>query len=166
MHGELAGYLQMAIGLAGIVVTILATPNFLSAANEAKSDGAGPLQLNGFAPAIRLFCIVFVLIVFGFLIAMGLSLTLNSLAVALGAERPFLSASMIVAALISLSVSLTLHIYGKAWTPALIGTATLTAMSLIAAMNSNPVLLWSIAGIGTLVTSALVVLAHHGLLEL
>jgi hypothetical protein len=106
---DVAGYVNMAIGLAGIVVTLLASPSMLEAFSRARSEQLPP-QLAGAGGVVRLASLIFVLLAFTLLVAIGLVVSLSSVASALGATAPVLCSTLLIAALFSLATTLTLYV--------------------------------------------------------
>lgn len=164
MKTELVAYLQMAIGLAGIVVTLMATPSFLDGMYRIRAGEGLPDQFGGIAGGVRVFCIVFVMLVFAFLVVLGLSLALADVAIGLGAARPVLAAALMVAALGVTAATVTLAVYRlNAALPAALATVTLGGMSLLAALDPSPVLFWSALTTGALAMVGAGIFARHGL---
>lgn len=135
---ELSGYVQIVIGIVGIVLTLLTAPSILDAIDALGAGQALPREFAGIGGAIRIFSVVFVLVALVFLVSLGLSITLSTLASGLGAYHPMLCAGMAVGALICFSISITLAALGTPiWVPSLACAVALTILSVVAAADSH-----------------------------
>ena len=166
MSDELNSYMQMAIGLVGILVTVLSSPSFVDGFYKIRAADGLPPQFEGLAGGIRLFCVMFVLLIFGFLVLLGLAMTLTRIAAGMGAARPMLCASFLVAGLTCLAVTATLAAYRSSYAvPAAVSALTLVLLGVASGMSGDTLLLWVTLGVGGLTAVGLGVAAHSGMLD-
>jgi hypothetical protein len=135
---ELSGYIQIVVGVVGIIVTLLAAPSFLDGISKIRKGGTLPPEFDGVGGALRVFAIIAVLLVLLFMVAVGLVVTLSTLTVAMGAVHPHATSACLIAALLFYTVTLTLVAYRQPlWLPAFVGGCWLLAYSLIAALTED-----------------------------
>jgi hypothetical protein len=162
MRQEIAGYLQMIIGAAGIVVTLLTAPALLDAIGQMSGPGSLPDEFTGASGAVRIFSVFFVLFCFCLLVILGLSVTVSTLAKSMGANHPFLTALFTVLAIVTLSITTSFAIMGiRFWVPAFV--ASLSFMWLIFAAATDDDELGNVKGI-TILGSALFLITGLGAL--
>lgn len=160
MNETYLGYINMAVGIAGIVVTCLSAPNILAIGRKLPED---PLSdaLGPFGSGVRSFSIILVLCTFAFLLALGVVMTLVPLAKSLQAIRPVSTCIFLVATLFSCAITMTLHVHqSPLWVPAIIGTMGLGSLAYdSAAIHDSGIgglfglflVLFLISGVGALI---------------
>lgn len=147
LDAQLQGYLNMAIGLGGIVLTILGAPHLIGLKSLIRVEKIEP-NFGAFSESIRNFAATLVLLTFVFLLALGMSLTLIPIARILGAEFPVPTAIFTVGTVFSIALTLTLAIRRIAlWVPGLIGTLALGTFGFVAATQSDITLLGGFFGL-------------------
>lgn len=135
---NLAAYIEIVIGVIGIALTLLTAPDLLKVAGLASVESGVPPELRGAEGAIRLFSVMFVLIVMVFLVLIGTSMLLSNLLERLGACYPFGSALTAVASLIGLAVTITLGLLESSlWVPGFVGTLGLAVVSIVASIDDG-----------------------------
>ncbi len=138
MSTELLGYLNMAIGLVGIVLTALTAPSLLHLGAKIRTE-ALPGEFAGLGAVVRTLSVLLVLTTFMFLLGLGMAMTLTQVTEPLGAARPILTATLIVGALYSAAATCALAIYRNGLAiPGVVGTVGLGAVSFVAALSDEP----------------------------
>jgi hypothetical protein len=147
LDAQLQGYLNMAIGLGGIVLTILGAPHLIGLKTLIPTEKIEP-NFGAFSESIRNFSATLVLLTFVFILALGMSLTLIPIASILGAEFPVPTAIFTVGTVFSIALTLTLAIRRVAlWVPGLIGTLALGTFAFVTATQSDITLLGGFFGL-------------------
>jgi len=145
---EISGYIQIVVGLVGIVLTILTAPALLDAVGQVSSGEGMPAEFSGVGGAIRVFCVLMILFVLVLLVILGLSTTLSALTRALGAKHPFLAALTAVAALVSLAVTVTLGAFESAfWAAGFVGSLGWCVLSFVACRDGEDLKSFSDTGV-------------------
>jgi hypothetical protein len=135
---EISGYIQIVIGIVGIVVTVLTAPAMLDALGNVGGKGALPPEFAGVGGAIRIFSVLFVLIVMILVVLLGLSITISTLAKALGACHPLAVALCTTLGASALAVTITLGVIGSSlWIPGFVGFLGLALCSLTACRDNE-----------------------------
>lgn len=138
MTSEVLGYVNMAIGVVGIVLTVLSAPTLLHLGTNVGTEALPP-ELTGIGGIIRTVAVLLILVVFVFLLALGMALTIATVTTAMGAALPMLTAVLIVAALFSVAATAALAAYRHAlWVPGVIGSLSLATLASVAALSTNP----------------------------
>lgn len=162
MTDAVLNYINIAVGMIGIVVTVLASPSILGLGASIKFEKL-PQELKGFGSGIRLFGILLVLIVFVFILSLGIVLTLIPLASVLGAAQPVLLSVLAVAAIISAAITLALLLlHSPLSLPGIVGTIGLGVLATtagIVADNRAIAILFSVFFFGFAVTGVIAFLA-------
>lgn len=128
---EVQGYVNIVIGAIGIAVTILTAPSLLDTLSHIGGGGAIPKELASVGGAIRIFAVLFILIVFMAVLLFGLSVTLSSVFRAFEAKHPTISAMLCVSSLTALAVTMTLAFLDNIfWVPGFVGTIGLVVAML------------------------------------
>jgi len=141
---DISGYLQIAIGIVGIVLT-LANVRKLVPDIEYFSKGTGaPPELDNLSGFIRVLIVFLLLVLMIFLISFGFSVVLSQAYTSLGAKYPLLSSSMTILSLMALSITFTLAAYKNSfWVPGILGSLASGLLSLIAAVNLDISTFWT-----------------------
>lgn len=161
---EISGYVQIVIGLVGIVVTLLTAPTILDAFGQVTAGQGLPPEFNTVSGAIRIFGVMLVLAILVLLVIIGASITLSTFFKAAGAGHPTFAASALVIGLFGMATSATFGIFrNPLWVPAFVGSFG-ALLSAGAAMGSNDpegevpagiavvfLILFLITGIGALI---------------
>jgi hypothetical protein len=130
-------YINMAVGIVGIVITVLATPAMLGLGASVKLE-ALPHEMKGLGAGLRLFGVLLVLIVFVFILGLGIVLTLIPLATSLGAAQPVLMSVMTVSAILSTAFTFALLLLDNPLSlPGIVGTIGLAVLAVTAGINSD-----------------------------
>lgn len=146
---EIAGYVQIVVGLVGIVLTALTAPAALDALGQISSGSGVPAEFAGVGGAIRVFVVLFVLIALLFLVALGFTITLSTLTRALGGANPLHVSGAIVCALLSFATCATLLVFsGMFWLPAFVGGLVLLIMGFVGANDPDGGDFWGVFGLG------------------
>jgi hypothetical protein len=149
---EISGYVQIVIGIAGIGVTMLTAPASLDAMNRVRIGEGLPSEFGGASGMVRVFAITFAFTVFTFLIGLGLSVTLSTIARAMGAANPMLMSAMMIGALFCLATSGTLAIYRSPFAvPGFVGSVLLVILSCVAALQATSEGFWPTLAFGTVI---------------
>ena len=137
MSADFQGYLNMAIGTAGIVLTILGAPHLIGLSSIISAERIEP-NFGSFTESIRNFAATLVLLSFVFLLARGMTLTIIPISRILGAISPVSTAVLTVDTVFSISLTLTLAIRKVAlWVPGLIGTIGLSTFAFVTATQQD-----------------------------
>jgi hypothetical protein len=162
---EISGYVQIVIGIVGIVLTLLTAPTILDAVGAVSSGGGMPADFAGASGAIRIFAVLTILFVLGLLVVLGAAITLSTLFRALGAHHPVVAAFGITCGTLALAVTATLAILGiRFWVAGFVGTLGLFVVGVVACKDEPELqgvgiaaliglALFLITGLGTLITS-------------
>ena len=131
------GYVNMAIGIAGIALTILSAPHLLGIGKKIPTEDL-PGALNHFGSAIKSFSGILVLFTFMFLLALGMAMTLVPISESLGAINPVSTSVLVIICLIAASISLTLALHRSPLSiPGCIGTLGLGLIAYVTATESD-----------------------------
>jgi len=107
---EISGYIQIVVGVVGIVLTLLTAPSVIDAFGDVASGEGLPPALNSFSGGVRVFAVMLVLCLLVLLVAVGASITLSTLFKAAGATHPILSASCLVLGVLGMAGSASLGV--------------------------------------------------------
>lgn len=130
-------YINMAIGIVGIITTVFATPTILGLGARIKTEEL-PSEMSGFGAGLRLFGVLLVLVVFVFLLALGIVLTLIPLSTDLGAAQPVLTSVLTVASMFSAAVSLALYLLRNSFfLPGVVGSIGLGILACTAGISRD-----------------------------
>jgi hypothetical protein len=120
---ELSGYVQIVIGLVGIIVTLLTAPTILDAFGQLTGGHGLPSEFNSVSGGIRIFAVMVVLAMLVMLVVIGASITLSTLFTAAGAGRPMLAASCVVVGVFGMALCATFGaLQSLLWIPAFVGS--------------------------------------------
>lgn len=146
---EISGYVQIVIGMAGIGVTMLTAPHVFDAASRIRAGEGLPREFSGAAGFVRVFTITFALVVFTFLIGLGLAVTLATVARAMGSAWPMLTASLLIGAVLGIALTATFAIYrSNLAAPAFVGSVLLIVLGMVAALHRDLDGFWGAMGVG------------------
>ena len=163
---DVSGYLQIAIGIVGIVLTLVNVQKLVPDIEQFTKGTGAPPELDNLSGFFRVCIVLTLLLLMLFLIAFGFSVVLSEAYKGLGAKYPQLSAAMTVAALLSLSVSLSLAAYRNSyWISGIVGTLGAGLGAVISAVNPDIGTYWTVATLFTiafLVSGAFTVAARSG----
>ena len=163
---EISGYIQIVVGIIGIVLTLLTAPTILDAFGSIASGKEMPVEFANASGVIRIFCVLFILFILLLLVVMGMAITLSTIFKALGASNPTLASLLGVIGIVSLALTATLAVLGvRFWVPGAVGTLGLFVMSFVACADDDQygnvagtaiafLLLFFVTGLGTLMTMA------------
>ncbi|MFN4097309.1 MAG: hypothetical protein ACK4GG_11130 [Sphingomonas sp.] len=148
---EISGYLQIVVGVVGIIVTVLTAPAMLDAVGGLASGQAMPQEFRSVSGFIRVFCVLFVLVALLMMILIGMSITLGTLFKALNANHPTTAATLLVLAILASTISVTLAVFATYfWVPGVIASVGLTVMFLTACLDEKELSNTALAGVVTL----------------
>lgn len=149
---EISGYLQIILGIAGIVLTLTNIQRLIPDIEHFTRGKGAPPELDNVAGFARLYIVLFLLVLMMFLICFGLSVTASTLYKALGAKFPLLSSTMTIVAIVSLSLTVTLASFrNRFWVPGIIGTLASAILAVVSAVNPEINAFWSIIVISTII---------------
>ena len=163
MSSEISGYLQIVIGLIGIILTITNARSLVPDFDLfTKAQGAPP-GLDNFSGFLRILIVILLLILMIFLLSMGFSVTLGAIYETLGAKYPILAASMTIISLIALALTVAMALYRyRFWVSGFIGSVGSGVAATVAAVNDDLSTFWTTVviflfafgttGVGTLIT--------------
>lgn len=161
---EISGYVQIVVGIVGIIATLLTAPTILDAVGSLTAGGAMPAEFAGASGAIRIFSVLAILFVLALLVVLGVAVTLSTLFGSLGAHHPVIAALGITCGTLALAVTTTLAILGiRFWVAGFVGTMGLIALGAVACKDGEQlhgvgitglvgVVLFLVTGFGTLIT--------------
>jgi hypothetical protein len=142
MSSDLLGYVNMAIGLVGIVLTLFTAPTVLHLGAKVRTE-ALPAEFQGIGGVLRAVGVLLLLTTFGFLLGLGMTMTLVTVTKTLGAVYPTLVAVLMVGALFSTAASLALALYrNPLCIPGVVGVLGLATLALIAALTEDRSPFW------------------------
>ena len=137
MTASALNYVNIAVGMIGIVLTVLASPSILGLGARVRLE-ALPQEMKGLGAGLRLFGVLLVLIVFVSILALGIVLTLVPLAVKLEAAQPVLMSVLAVFAIISAAMTLALMLLDNPLgLPGIVGTIGLAVLATTAGMATD-----------------------------
>jgi hypothetical protein len=120
---EISGYVQIVIGLVGIVATLLTAPAILDAFGQVTAGQGLPQEFNNVSGAIRVFGVMLVLGVLLLLVVMGASITLSALFKAAGAGHPTFAASALILGVCGMAATATFGVFrSPLWVPGFVGS--------------------------------------------
>ncbi|SRR5258705_3337107 len=120
---EISGYVQVVIGLVGIVITLLTAPSILDAFGQVTAGHGLPNEFNTVSGAIRVFGVMLVLAVLLLLTIMGASITLSTLFKATGAGHPTFAATALVLGVFGMAATATFGVFrSPLWVPGFVGS--------------------------------------------
>jgi hypothetical protein len=120
---EISGYVQIVIGLVGIVLTLLTAPSILDAFGHVTAGQGLPREFNTVSGGIRVFGVMVVLGVLLLLVIIGASITLSTFFKAAGAGHPTLAASWLVLGIFGMAATATLGLFrSPLWVPGFVGS--------------------------------------------
>jgi type III secretory pathway component EscU len=165
MSSEISGYIQIVIGLTGIIITLVNVQRLIPDINLFTNAKGAPPELHNFSSFMRVLIVVILLLLMLFLLGMGFAVTLSTVYRSLGAQYPLLSASMTILTLTSLAVTLAMALYRyRFWVAGFVGSAGGFVLATVAALNDDLANFWgtvaavlfffAITGFGTLITYA------------
>jgi hypothetical protein len=160
---EVIGYVQIIVGLVGIVLTLINVKKLVPDIELFTNQKGAPPGLDNFAGFVRILTVTTILALMIFLVCVGFSVTLSTAYEALGAKFPLLSASLTIFSLISFSTTVTIALYrNRFWVAGLVGTLGCGLCALVAAVNSDIGAFWgtmagfliifAVTGVGTLIS--------------
>lgn len=136
MDSTLAAYLNMAIGIVGIVLTALSAPTFLQL--TASVGGGGKEEIEPLGRAVRIGGLLLLLVTFAFLLALGIALALLPFSRSLGAASPVLTSVLTVAFLYCSAFTGALAHFRSPWAiPGIVGTTFIAVLAMIAGIDGK-----------------------------
>ncbi|MBB4097878.1 hypothetical protein [Sphingomonas kyeonggiensis] len=135
---EVSGYIQIVVGIIGIVVTILTAPAMLDAIGSIASGQSLPHEFSNVSGILRVFCVIFILIILMTLIIFGMSITLSSLLNILGANHPMMASTFFILGVTAFSVTATLGLFKiLLWIPGVVGAIGCLVVFLVACFDDE-----------------------------
>src|SRR5690606_21125995 len=123
MSEAMIAYTNMAIGLLGIILTVLTAPSILHLGARVRTEDL-PAEFSGLGAVLRTLGVALVLLTFMFILALGMVMTLTPVSTSLGAASPVLVTVLLVTAIYAASVTLALAMNGSIlWIPGAVGTS-------------------------------------------
>jgi hypothetical protein len=141
---DVSGYVQILIGVVGIVLTLTNIRSLVPDIDHFTKGKGAPPELDNLSGFIRVYVVIFLLILMVFLICFGFSVTISALYEGLSAKFPLLAASMTTMGLIALTLTITLSSYrNRFWVPGVVGTFSAMVLSIISAVNPDISVFWT-----------------------
>lgn len=132
---DLIGYINMAVGIIGIVVSILTAPSLVETLGRAKVTG-GEDEFAKLGRGLRLFGSIMVLGTFVFVLTLGLGLTIRTVMIDVGSAAPGVVGSLLAAGLVAASLTISLRLVSSwHWVPGFVGTLGLALSALVAGVR-------------------------------
>jgi hypothetical protein len=162
---EISGYIQIVLGIVGIVTTILTAPQLLDAVGTISAGGTMPSEFQGASGAIKIFCIMLILSVLTFLVTFGVAITLSTLTKALGAHHPLIASTGLTVGLVASALTTTLAVLRiPYWVPGFVGSLGLFVVGFVACRDDErlnatafaslaSIVVFLLTGLGTIIAS-------------
>lgn len=158
---EISGYIQIVLGLIGIVLTITNVRKLVPDIDLFVNQNGLPPELESSSGFIRIAFLFLLITTTVFLICAGFSITLSTVYKALEASHPILSSSMTIGSIVSMSVTAAMALYKiRFWVAGFVGTTGCAASAVAAAVAADIGTFWVVVGI----TLALVAITGIGTL--